>query len=403
MYKLQSNTLIETKTMNNFLYAFVFFTILNWSCKSSTQPQDKVVSTTPTSDSSEALAWLNSIFECENEEFKFCFPDEEKVLTQDFYQFLIESNQFHIDSYELNSIDKNYLENKLKNKWPNYKISKEETWPFGRGNGDVKYLEKVEIEPLGNKKYFVRIQYSDDFSTDNEVELIKTDNGFLIDFIETKYEILLNESDQQTSSNIEKFTQKWTWTYKNDAVDNLLDTYEGEMSAYYNPDTRKWLFTKESYGNSGDMVNWVIGDSNGEFVFSFQSVHPDEPYSTMNFTLEKPDYIFSLEELYKPLNNTKVFNSGSEFGEILGIEYERIYPKNTINSTRVFLGETQADMTAFYGFNQIDSETKLLYTFDLDKKNFIYLEEKTTLGHDEKKIELDFKGISKVEKIIELK
>ena len=56
----------------------------------------------------------------------------------------------------------------------------------------------------------------------------------------------------------------------------------------------------------------------------------------MNFTLEKPDYIFSLEELYKPLNNTKVFNSGSEFGEILGVEYERIYPKNTINSTRVF-------------------------------------------------------------------
>ena len=84
-------------------------------------------------------------FECENEEFKFCFPDEEKVLTQDFYQFLIESNQFHIDSYELNSIDKNYLENKLKNKWPNYKISKEETWPFGRGNGDVKYLEKSKL------------------------------------------------------------------------------------------------------------------------------------------------------------------------------------------------------------------------------------------------------------------
>lgn len=390
--------------MNKFLWAFLLTTIVICSCEPSTQSHtNKAVVNEQNSKSSEALAWLYSIFECENDENQFCFPNEGNVLTESFQEFLMESNQFLRDTYDLNSIEKNYLTKKLEKKWSNYKLLEEETWAFGRGNGDVKYLENVEIEPLGNMKYFVKIDYSDDFSTINQVQLIKTEHGFLIDFIETEYETSSTiASNNENPTNIERFTQKWTWTYKNETEEDLLDTYKGEISAYYNPKTKKWLFTKESYGNSGEMVNWVIGDANGKFIYSFQSVHAEEPHSIMDFYAEEPHYTFELEELYKPLQQTKIFNQGSEFGEIIGNEFERIYHKNTINSTRVFLGTTDADMTAFYGFDKVDSETKLLYTFEWDQKDVVYLKEKSVLDFDKKEVSLDFLGITKVDKIIEL-
>lgn len=389
--------------MNKYLCTFLLFAIVILSCENSKSDKPNTIITTESkTESYEALTWLQSIFKCETQVHQFCFPNEEKVLTKNLREFLIESNQFLMNSYDMNSIDKNYFTKKLKNKWPDYAPLKEETWAFGRGNGDIEYLKNVEIEPLGNLRFLVKIDFTDDFSTDNEVKLVKTEKGFFINSIETKKEISSTDIEQSKLSQIEKFTQKWIWIYLNEADEDLMDTYSGEMSVFYNPETKKWLFTKDSYGNSGEMVNWVIGDNKGNYTYSFQSTHNNDPNSIMVFSLEEPQYIFELEEIYKPLNNTKIFNKNSEFGEIIGKQYQRIYPKSTINSTRVYLGKTDADLTALYGFDKINSETKLLFPFDLNQKNMIYLEEKTIFEHDKKKIEVKFKGIFKVDKVVEI-
>lgn len=355
-------------------------------------------------ESSDALHWLKSVFQCEGEN-QFCFPNEEEILTDRFKDFLAESNQFFINASGKSSGELNHLKAELEQKWSGvYPLLNEETWPFGRGNGDMEFLKDVKIKSLENNDFQVDIEYSEDFSTSNLVKVVEVNNRFFIDFIETKYEMTSSASmnQKENAPNVYHFTQKWTWKYKNETSEEILDTYEGEMSAYYNPETKNWLFTKESYGNSGEMVNWVIGQPNGTYTYSFQSVHKEDPSSIMVMNAEEPNHTFELEELYKPVSKTKIFNQNSEFDEMIGKAYERVFGKSTIDKSVVYLAETSANMTAFYRFNDVDSETKLLYWFDLKMPNLVYLQEDATLSGDQKKIKLEFLGISKADNKVEI-
>ena len=76
--------------------------------------------------------WLKSIFHCETGN-DFCFPDEEKVTTERYYEFFIETiGLYEYPTFETEE-ERVAAENAYKNKWKDiYPLDNEMLYPFGR-------------------------------------------------------------------------------------------------------------------------------------------------------------------------------------------------------------------------------------------------------------------------------
>lgn len=133
--------------------------------------------------------WLKSIFQCDNGS-GYCFPDEEKVITERYYEFFIESlGIFEFPDFETED-EQVAAENAYKKKWKDtYPLDVEVLSPFGRGNGveaGMK-LKNVSITPHSDTKFTVIIDYGDEVKTTTEVTLIANGNSFLIDYLKSEY------------------------------------------------------------------------------------------------------------------------------------------------------------------------------------------------------------------------
>lgn len=379
----------------------LFILCFVWACDAPNQSEsvDTLALAEDTYDP--GVEWLKSIFKCEEGYgHEFCYPNEDEVLTKSYYEYLIDANQFFTSALGASAGELSALQAEYDEKWSDkYPPLEEEMWAFGRGNGDIPYLENVVVEPLGDLEYMVDITYHEDFATVNKVKLIENGDGYLIDYVFTEIKDMMKILPKQEEGNVKTFTQKWTWTYKNELEDELTDLYKGTMSAYYNPETQNWLFTKESYGGSGEMVNWVVGEPDGTYTYSFMSVHQEDPNTleTFNADVNKP---FDLEDFFSPLSNTKTFNSKGESGEIKGQEYERVFLKETIDKSKAFIAKYDANFAPLYHFNDVNSETNLLFKFLPLPNDLLYLEENSTIIGE--KVELKFVGISKADKTIDI-
>ena len=133
-------------------------------------------------------AWLKSIFEC-NDGKDLCFPDEEKVFTERYYQFFIESlGIYEFPDFETEK-ERIAAEKAYKNKWKDiYPLGKEVWAPFGRGNGIVKgdKLENVIVTPISDLKFTVIIEYGEGTVISNSLLLVPSGDSFMIDYIETE-------------------------------------------------------------------------------------------------------------------------------------------------------------------------------------------------------------------------
>ena len=133
--------------------------------------------------------WLESIFECDNGK-GYCFPDEEKVFTERYYQFFIESLEiFEYPDFE-NEEDQIAVEKAYKNKWKDiYPLDKEVWAPFGRGNGVEAgdKLEDVTITLISDLEYNVVVDYGGGAVFSNDVVLVESGDSFTIDYIETEF------------------------------------------------------------------------------------------------------------------------------------------------------------------------------------------------------------------------
>ncbi len=138
-------------------------------------------------DISSGEKWLKSIFECTDGN-EFCFPDEEKVFTERYYEFFVESlGIFEFPDFETED-ERIAAEASYKNKWKDiYPMGKEVWAPFGRGNGigTGDKLENVIVTPISDLEYTVIIEYGDGTVASSSLLLIHSGNAFLIDFIET--------------------------------------------------------------------------------------------------------------------------------------------------------------------------------------------------------------------------
>ena len=133
--------------------------------------------------------WLKSIFECQNKH-DFCFPNEEKVCTERYYAFFIESLEiFEYPDFETEN-ERIAAEEAFKRKWEGiYPLDVPVLSPFGRGNGieSGQQLKNVAITSHSDMKYTVTIDYGGGIIAKSEVTLIGNDGSFLIDYMKSDY------------------------------------------------------------------------------------------------------------------------------------------------------------------------------------------------------------------------
>ena len=133
--------------------------------------------------------WLKSIFHCENGN-GFCFPDEEKVTTERYYEFFIETiGIYEYPTFETEE-ERVAAEQAYKNKWKDvYPLEDEMLYPFGRGNG-TEYgdeLRNVIIITQSDTEYTVLIDYGVELKAFTEVTLIHNGDSYLIDYMKSEY------------------------------------------------------------------------------------------------------------------------------------------------------------------------------------------------------------------------
>lgn len=133
--------------------------------------------------------WLKGIFDCQNGK-GYCFPEEERVLTEQYYQFFIESLQiYEYPDFETDA-DQVAAEKAHKQKWRDiYPVGKEIWYPFGRGNGiEAGFkLKNVVVTHLADLIYSVMIHFDEEDLFLNTLRLVHSGDDFLIDYIETVY------------------------------------------------------------------------------------------------------------------------------------------------------------------------------------------------------------------------
>ena len=190
-FKTMKSTIKSVIYIATLLCSFLVAT-LSTSCNQSSgnQQENTTVSLMEGLDTQQIASgetWLNGIFQCPDGK-GYCFPDEEKVLTEQYYQFFIESvAMFEYPDFETEEERVN-AEKVYNNKWENtYPLGNEVWAPFGRGNGigAGDKLQNVTITHLSDLKFTALIDYGEGNVFFNALLLVPSGNAFLIDYIET--------------------------------------------------------------------------------------------------------------------------------------------------------------------------------------------------------------------------
>lgn len=198
-----------------------------------------------------------------------------------------------------------------------------------------------------------------------------------------------------------KFTQAWVWEYENELIAVGEPERQGEMVVYFNPDLNYWLFNFESYGNSGEMFEWILGKPDGTYL-----IYGKDEFGKTVWMHKELEFIQNenLPEYYKKNQNQKVFNDFPDLGfeKITGAEFQMNYEK-TEGKSVFYLTEFDADFSAVYHFNQLNLEAKIPFHFPIDlPKNQLVLEMNYVNKENLIQSKVKFKYISQTEYFIQL-
>ncbi|WP_237249555.1 hypothetical protein [Sphingobacterium faecale] len=142
----------------------------------------------PDTPHDEGQEWLKNIFKTKTSDKYFpAYNVEEILCTKQFQEFITESGELYGPS---NLTEEEYpaAEKRYKDKWSKiYPIEEREMWLFGRGNGDMGELKKLDIAKLKDNVYRVSIDYGEGIKTQNEVTLVLENGGYKIDYCKTEF------------------------------------------------------------------------------------------------------------------------------------------------------------------------------------------------------------------------
>lgn len=227
-------------------------------------------------------------------------------------------------------------------------------------SSNLKNSELSSIEEVNNGKDNSNISINIDQHNVEEEEIVNTGE---------KGSILSNMSFKFTDQLIFKYKTNLSGygNYYNGEGDQV-----GEIVIYVEPKSNTFLFSKEAYGLSGEMVDFVIADTLGNYIFGYTDEF-GKKYRE-NYFIE---YVKLDAERRKLLENdfrkylrlkkeTKVFGKKSfPTPTYVAQAYDMTY-RTTIDTSRIFLAPSFINMRPIYSFNGLDLETKLPYYFDFN-------------------------------------
>lgn len=162
------------------------------------------------------------------------------------------------------------------------------------------------------------------------------------------------------------FSTQLTYTYRNDFAEDE-SSRSGEMSIYLDEKTGTFLFTRESYGTPGEMVDFVIGDQEGNYIFGYTDEHGKKQRETLEvnrFENDEASIDSVFQQFFVKTGVNKSFGENTYGWPIkLGKEYQVTYQK-TNDTSFVYLINEPYSYLPIYHFNALESETKLPFSID---------------------------------------
>jgi|JI7StandDraft_1071085.scaffolds.fasta_scaffold06567_6 hypothetical protein len=204
------------------------------------------------------------------------------------------------------------------------------------------------------------------------------------------------------------FSTMLTWSFENEmATEEHLK--RGEINIYVDEKTGTFLFTKEAYGWSGEMVDFVIADQKGNYIIG----HTDE-FGKKHREIQKAQQYAEVASLSKSImsdfkkyckstNKTRVFGK-NDYGwpTKTGKEYILSYQK-TEDKSNLFLSTEKYSFLPLFLFNKLEFDAKLPVAFDYSlilTPNQMPLED--VFEWNGKKSKLTFISVSPTEYFIDL-
>lgn len=170
------------------------------------------------------------------------------------------------------------------------------------------------------------------------------------------------------------FSEVMIWEYLNENYPpDDTERYSGEFSVYVDSPTGTMLFTPEAYGNSAEMINFIIVHQDGRYFQGFtdefgkKKCLVDTLYkfesTRLNQEFIKEDFL----KLAKPIGKYKTFGKNNYgWQEVKAKEYELSFLMTNDKST-IYLSKQPYSLLPLYLFSALESEARLPVNFDFSQ------------------------------------
>jgi hypothetical protein len=165
------------------------------------------------------------------------------------------------------------------------------------------------------------------------------------------------------------FSTMLTWSFENELTDEEY-LKRGEINIYVDEKTGTFLFTKEAYGWSGEMIDFVIADQKGNYIIGhtneFGKKHRETKKSEQfaDIINQSKKIQADFKKYCKPTGKNKVFGK-NKYGwpTKTGKEFMLSYQK-TEDKSRLFLAPEKYSFLPLFLFNKLGFDAKLPVAFD---------------------------------------
>jgi len=238
----------------------------------------------------------------------------------------------------------------------------------------------------------------------------------------------VNEADQKNITNTDekgsilsvssfKFTDQLIYRYKTN-ISGYENNYEGvgesegNIVVYVEPKTNTFLFTKEAYGVSVEMVDFVIADTLGNYIMGYtdefgKKNRENQFIGYVNLNVERRKFLErDFKKFLKPKNERKVFGRKNFPSPTYDAQTYDMTLMKTRGKSKVFLTSSFLNLRPLYSFNGLDSETKLTYYFDYNNvipNRFMPVYDKYKATEDGGYSEMDLDSYQQTEYYVDLK
>lgn len=164
-----------------------------------------------------------------------------------------------------------------------------------------------------------------------------------------------NEWIKSEDPNVIIFPIAFIWEYTTEWLEEDEYGREGELWAYYHPDLKYWLFTRDTYGVSAEMFDWMLVKPDGTALLRSSDEFGKSETEEIKLDFNQDKSIF---EVYKPNSKTKTYNQNDlGFPPIEGKGYSVTYEK-TNDKSEYFMAETDIDFAPLHNFRLLNDHTE---------------------------------------------